>query len=110
MASRLSRDPAVSSRGNRPVLDLQAELYALKTLDWVVLFSTLTAIISYGLYRARGEQTTASYLLAGRSMPWYAMALSIMATQASAITFISTTGQAYEIGRASCRERVSPRV
>ena len=70
----------------------------MKPLDWVVLFSTLTAIISYGLYRARGEQTTASYLLAGRSMPWYAMALSIMATQASAITFISTTGQAYVDG------------
>ena len=70
----------------------------MKTLDWVVLFSTLTAIISYGLYRARGQQTTANYLLAGRSMPWYAMALSIMATQASAITFISTTGQAYVDG------------
>ena len=70
----------------------------MKTLDWVVLFSTLTAIISYGLYRARGQQTTSQYLLAGRTMPWYAMALSIMATQASAITFISTTGQAYVDG------------
>jgi Na+/proline symporter len=70
----------------------------LKTLDWVVLFGTLTAIISYGLYRARGQQTTSQYLLAGRTMPWYAMALSIMATQASAITFISTTGQAYVDG------------
>ncbi len=70
----------------------------MRPLDWVVLFSTLTAIISYGLYRARGKQTTAQYLLAGRTMPWYAMALSIMATQASAITFISTTGQAYADG------------
>ncbi len=70
----------------------------MRTLDWVVLFSTLTAIISYGLYRARGKQNTAQYLLAGRTMPWYAMALSIMATQASAITFISTTGQAYADG------------
>ena len=70
----------------------------MRSLDWVVLFLTLGGIISYGLWRARGKQTTDSYLRAGRTMPWYAMALSIMATQASAITFISTTGQAYVDG------------
>jgi Na+/proline symporter len=59
---------------------------------------TLTTIISYGLWRARGSDTTDKYLRAGRTMPWYAMALSIMATQASAITFISTTGQGYVDG------------
>ena len=52
----------------------------------------------YGLWRGRGSDTTHKYLLAGKSMPWYAMALSIMATQASAITFISTTGQGYADG------------
>ncbi|MBI2686155.1 MAG: sodium:solute symporter [Acidobacteria bacterium] len=59
---------------------------------------TITVIVSYGLWRARGSDTTDKYLRAGRTMPWYAMALSIMATQASAITFISTTGQAYVDG------------
>ena len=50
-------------------------------------------IVSYGLYRGRGSTTVNKYMLAGKTMPWYAMGLSIMATQASAITFISTTGQ-----------------
>ncbi|MBZ5576411.1 MAG: sodium:solute symporter [Acidobacteriia bacterium] len=67
-------------------------------LDWVVLFTTLTVIVGYGLYRSRGSDTVDRFLLAGRTMPWYAMALSIMATQASAVTFISTTGQAYADG------------
>ncbi len=67
-------------------------------LDWVVMAATLGFIILYGLWRSRGTATTSDYLLAGKTMPWYAMALSIMATQASAITFISTTGQAYVDG------------
>lgn len=67
-------------------------------LDWAVLFTTLTVIVGYGLYRSRGSDTVDRFLLAGKSMPWYAMALSIMATQASAVTFISTTGQAYADG------------
>ena len=70
----------------------------MRPLDWVVMFSWLTFIVSYGLYRGRGSTTVNKFLLAGKSMPWYAMGLSIMATQASAITFISTTGQAYVDG------------
>ncbi len=70
----------------------------MRTLDWVVLVASLLSIIAYGLYRSRGSNTVDRYLLAGKSMPWYAMALSIMATQASAITFISTTGQSYVDG------------
>jgi len=70
----------------------------MRTLDWIVLFTSLISIIAYGLYRARGSNTVDRYLLAGKTMPWYAMALSIMATQASAITFISTTGQSYVDG------------
>ena len=70
----------------------------MRPLDWLVLGGTLTAIVVYGLYKGRGSDTMNKYLLAGRTMPWYAMALSIMATQASAITFISTTGQAYVDG------------
>jgi Na+/proline symporter len=70
----------------------------MRLLDWVVLVGSLTCIIAYGLYRGRGSNTVDRYLLGGKSMPWYAMALSIMATQASAITFISTTGQSYVDG------------
>ncbi len=70
----------------------------MRPLDWVVLAATLAFIVLYGLWRSRGASSTSQYLLAGKSMPWYAMALSIMATQASAITFISTTGQAYVDG------------
>lgn len=70
----------------------------MRPLDWLVLCSTLTFIVVYGLYKGRGSDTVNKYLLAGKTMPWYAMALSIMATQASAITFISTTGQAYVDG------------
>lgn len=70
----------------------------MRPLDWIVMFGWLTFIVSYGLYRGRGSSTVHKYMLAGRTMPWYAMGLSIMATQASAVTFISTTGQAYVDG------------
>jgi Na+/proline symporter len=56
------------------------------------------SLVGYGLYRGRGSSTVNKYLLAGKTMPWYAMGLSILATQASAITFISTTGQGFVDG------------
>jgi Na+/proline symporter len=67
----------------------------MRPLDWIVMCGWLAFIVSYGLWRGRGSSTTQKYMLAGKTMPWYAMGLSIMATQASAITFISTTGQSY---------------
>ena len=70
----------------------------MRPLDWVVLVSWLVLLISYGLWRGRGSNTVNQFLLAGKTMPWYAMGLSIMATQAGAITFISTPGQAYVDG------------
>ena len=70
----------------------------MRPLDWAVMVATLAGIVLYGLYRSRGRNTTQKYLLADKTMPWYAMALSIMATQASAVTFISTTGQSYVDG------------
>lgn len=70
----------------------------MRPLDWAVLGASLAGIVLYGLWRSGSSRTTSQYLLAGKTMPWYAMALSIMATQASAITFISTTGQAYADG------------
>src|SRR5258706_11433964 len=70
----------------------------MRTLDWVVMFGWLVFLVSYGLWRGRGSSSTDQFMLAGKTMPWYAMGLSIMATQASAITFISTTGQSYTDG------------
>jgi SSS family transporter len=70
----------------------------MRPLDWVVLAISLVGIVLYGLWKGRGSDTVNKFLLAGKTMPWYAMALSIMATQASAITFISTSGQAYVDG------------
>ena len=70
----------------------------MRPTDWAVMAVSLASVIFYGLWRSRGEQTTKRFMLANNQMPWYAMALSIMATQASAITFISTTGQSYVDG------------
>src|SRR5216684_1051593 len=70
----------------------------MRPLDWAVLIAWLTLLISYGLWRSRGSTSVNQFLLAGKTMPWYAMGLSIMATQAGAITFISTPGQSYVDG------------
>ena len=70
----------------------------MTTLDWVVLFGWIVSLVSYGLWRGRDSSSVNQFLLAGKTMPWYAMGLSIMATQASAITFVSTTGQGFADG------------
>ena len=71
----------------------------MSTPDWVVLLLTLAAMIAYGLHKGRGHESGAhSYLLADKKMPWYVVLLGIMATQASAITFLSAPGQAYTDG------------
>ena len=66
--------------------------------DWIVLMITLTAIIAYGLYKSRTAKNLEGYFLSDRSMPWYLVLLSIMGTQASAITFLSAPGQAFTDG------------
>ena len=66
--------------------------------DWIVLVVTLTAIIIYGVYKSRTTKNLDGYFLSNRDMPWYLVLLSIMGTQASAITFISAPGQAYTDG------------
>lgn len=70
----------------------------MSSIDWIVLLGTLAAIIAYGVYKGRGQTGTDSYLLANKNMPWYIVLLGIMATQASAITFLSAPGQAYTDG------------
>ena len=70
----------------------------MSQLDWIVLVLTLTGIIAYGLYRSRTTHNLDGYFLSNRSLPWGLVLLSIMGTQASAITFISAPGQAYTDG------------
>ncbi|HYD20434.1 MAG TPA: sodium:solute symporter, partial [Flavipsychrobacter sp.] len=73
-------------------------ILGMSSLDWIVLLVTLAGIILYGVVKSRGLRGSQSYLLADKNMPWYIVLLGIMATQASAITFISAPGQAYTDG------------
>jgi solute:Na+ symporter, SSS family len=66
--------------------------------DWLVLACTLIGIVIYGLYKSRTTKNLEGYFLSNRSLPWYLVLLSIMGTQASAITFLSAPGQAYSDG------------
>ena len=70
----------------------------MRSADWVVLAGTLLAIVAYGVWKGRRQRRLEQYLLADRQLQWYTIALSVMATQASAITFLSTPGQAYVDG------------
>jgi len=70
----------------------------MSTVDWAVLFLTLLSIVAYGIYKSRGIKNIDGYLLGNRSLPWYHVGLSVMATQASAITFLSAPGLAYSSG------------
>jgi len=67
-------------------------------IDWIVLSCTLFGIIAYGLYKSRSSKDLEGYFLSNRSMPWYLVLLSIMGTQASAVTFLSAPGQAFTDG------------
>lgn len=66
--------------------------------DWIVLVLTLLGIVAYGLYKSRTSRNLDGYFLSNRSLPWGLVLLSIMGTQASAITFLSAPGQAYTDG------------
>jgi solute:Na+ symporter, SSS family len=72
----------------------------MSELDWLVLGGTLMFIVVYGVLKTRGSQNIEGYLRGDNSMKWGTIGLSVMATQASAITFLSTPGQAYESGMA----------
>ncbi|MEO9804842.1 MAG: sodium:solute symporter [Reichenbachiella sp.] len=72
----------------------------MSTIDLLVLFGTLGLIVGYGVYKTLGTDNIDGYLRGGSSMKWGTIGLSVMATQASAITFISTPGQGYESGMA----------
>ena len=70
----------------------------MQNIDWFVLVFTLLIIVVYGTIKTRGAVTANEYIKAGNSAKWWTIGLSVMATQASAITFLSTPGQAYNDG------------
>lgn len=70
----------------------------MSTLDWIVLFGTLFTIVAYGTWRTRNSRNLNDYLRGGNEMKWLTIGLSVMATQASAITFLSAPGLGYESG------------
>src|SRR5689334_22835361 len=70
----------------------------MSTIDWLVMGATLLAIVAYGMWKSRHTKNISGFLLADRKLPWYHVGLSVMATQASAITFLSAPGQAYSDG------------
>lgn len=86
----LGRHGPVFLLANRPLL--------MSGWDWIVMFGTLLLIAGYGIYRTYGVRDMESYIRGSGDMNWWTIGLSIMATQASAITFLSTPGQAYEDG------------
>ncbi|MCB0629337.1 MAG: sodium:solute symporter [Saprospiraceae bacterium] len=67
-------------------------------IDWTIMLGTLVTIVAYGVWKTRNISSVQSYLLGDKDLPWWTIGLSVMATQASAITFLSTPGQAYESG------------
>lgn len=70
----------------------------MNAIDWIVLGVTLLSIVVYGMWKSRGAKNIEGFLLADKQLPWYHVGLSVMATQASAITFISAPGQGYSDG------------
>lgn len=70
----------------------------MSIIDWIVLFITLLLIVLYGIYKSRNINNIEGFLLSNRELPWYNVGLSVMATQASAITFLSAPGLAYTSG------------
>ena len=70
----------------------------MESLDWFVLLSTLIIIVVYGTLKTTGAKTAREYIQAGNNAKWWTIGLSVMATQASAITFLSTPGQAFNDG------------
>lgn len=73
-------------------------VWRMSSIDWIILCVTLAGIVIYGIYKSRTTKNLDGYFLSNRSLPWYLVLLSIMGTQASAITFLTGPGQAYSDG------------
>lgn len=70
----------------------------MQNIDWIVLFSTLLFIVVFGIIKTKGSKNVQEYILGNKETPWWTVGISVMATQASAITFLSTPGQAFHDG------------
>src|SRR5699024_2170793 len=70
----------------------------MEVLDWIVLLATLSFIVIFGAIKTRGQHKVQDFLKGGNQGKWWTVGLSVMATQASAITFLSTPGQAFSDG------------
>lgn len=70
----------------------------MQQIDWIVLTLTLLFIVVYGVWKTKGSQNVNDYILGNNETPWFTVGISVMATQASAITFLSTPGQAFNDG------------
>lgn len=70
----------------------------MQQIDWIILSATLLFIVIYGVYKTKGSKNVEDYILGNKETNWWTVGLSVMATQASAITFLSTPGQAYHDG------------
>src|SRR5258706_9118289 len=70
----------------------------MRALDWIVVLAYILWVVVDGLRRSKGTDKVEGYFLANRSLPWWAVGLSVMATQMSAVTLVGTTGQAYATG------------
>jgi SSS family transporter len=70
----------------------------MQAIDWIVLIGTLLFIVSYGAWKTKGSKNVKDYIKGGSEAKWWTIGLSVMATQASAITFLSTPGQAFHSG------------
>ena len=78
-----------------PIYDL---LQLMETIDWIILLGTLSFIVIFGIWKNNSHKNIQEYLKGGNKARWWTVGLSVMATQASAITFLSTPGQAYHDG------------
>jgi len=70
----------------------------MHALDWGIVLVYIAWVVIDGLRRSKGTDKVEGYFLANRSLPWWAVGLSVMATQMSAVTLVGTTGQAYSTG------------
>src|SRR5690554_5273212 len=70
----------------------------MQALDWIVLIGSLVFIVAYGTWKTRSNKNVEDFLKGGKQSNWWTIGLSVMATQASAITFLSTPGQAFHDG------------
>src|SRR5215218_7584107 len=96
--SLLRRRPAGLDRGARRVVRSPGILYLMHPIDWAIVAVYITWIVWDGLRLTKRSHELEGYFLGGRSLPWWAVGLSVMATQLSAITMIGTTGQGFNDG------------